>query len=111
MSDHTQVIAQQDGNQKTLGSYVTGLILSLLLTLAAFGLIEKRILTDAHLYIALAVLAITQLFVQSLCFLRLNASAEGRWSLMPFLFCILIIAILVGGSLWIMYNCNFNMMT
>ncbi len=110
MSDHSAVITQSDSNKKTIGSYVTGLILSLLLTLAAFGLIEKRILSDTHLYIALAVLAITQLFVQSMCFLRLNASAEGRWSLMPFIFSILIIVILVSGTLWIMYNCNFNMM-
>ena len=110
MSVHHEIVTQADSSKKTLGSYVTGLILSLLLTLAAFGLIEKRVLSDTHLYIALAALAITQLFVQSLCFLRLNASAEGRWNLMPFIFSILIIAILVSGTLWIMYNCNYYMM-
>lgn len=111
MSAHEQELEiPNDGSQKTLSSYVLGLILSLLLTLMAFGLIEHRILNNTHLFIALAVLAIAQLFVQSICFLRLNASAEGRWSLMPFIFSILIIAILVSGSLWIMYNCNYYMM-
>lgn len=110
MSVHYEIDAQNESGQKTLTSYVTGLILSLILTLIAFGLIEKRILSNNYLYISLAALAITQLFVQSICFLRLNAGAEGRWSLMPFIFSILIIAILVSGSLWIMYNCNYFMM-
>lgn len=110
MSDHYEIDTQIDSNPKTLPSYITGLILSLILTLMAFGLMEKRIFSDKHLFISLAVLAIIQLFVQATCFLRLNASAEGRWSLLPFTFCILIIAILVSGSLWIMYNCNYYMM-
>jgi cytochrome o ubiquinol oxidase operon protein cyoD len=101
---------EQGGRQKTLGTYVTGLVLCVILTLIAFGLVEKRLLSDSGLYIALAGLAIVQLFVQSTCFLRLNSSAEGRWNLLPFLFALLIIAVLVSGSLWIMYNLNYNMM-
>ncbi len=108
--DHHDTIAPADGNPKTFGSYIAGLILSLLLTLMSFGIISERVFSDKYLYISLAVLAIIQLFVQSICFLRLNASNEGKWSLMPFIFCILIIAILVSGSLWIMYNCNYYMM-
>lgn len=114
MSVHSEIAAhvdaQNDGSQKTFGSYITGLVLSLLLTLMSFGLIETRLFTDKYLYISLAALAIAQLFVQAICFLRLNSSSEGRWSLMPFIFCVLIIAILVSGTLWIMYNCNYNMM-
>ena len=114
MSVHSEVNAhvdtQNDGSQKTLSSYVIGLVFSMILTLMSFGLIEKRIFTTKYLYISLAALAIAQLFVQAICFLRLNSSSEGRWSLMPFIFCVLIIAILVSGTLWIMYNCNYNMM-
>ncbi|MSP53603.1 MAG: cytochrome o ubiquinol oxidase subunit IV [Gammaproteobacteria bacterium] len=103
---------------KTLPAYVTGLILSLLLTLAAFGLIAAHLykpeyiqnMSVAAIYITIAVLALIQLIVQVACFLRLNASAEGKWELMPFIFTLLIVAILVSGSLWIMYNLNYNMM-
>lgn len=109
-ASHHQAIAQNDSNLKTFGSYMTGLILSLVLTLMSFGIISERLFSDKYLYISLAALAILQLFVQSACFLRLNASAEGKWSLMPFIFSLLIIAILVSGSLWIMYNCNYYMM-
>lgn len=102
-------MSQHESGQKTLSSYVVGIILCIVLTLIAFGLVEKRLLTDTMLYITLSALAIVQLLVQSICFLRLNVSKEGRWNLLPFLFTILIIAILVGGSLWIMYNLNYNM--
>jgi cytochrome o ubiquinol oxidase subunit IV len=95
--------------QKTLSAYVLGFVLSLILTVLAFGCVQLKVLSDAGLYIALTVLALTQLFVQSVCFLRLNTSAEGRWNLLPFLFVILIVAFLVGGTLWIMYNLSYFM--
>src|SRR5688500_12368534 len=110
MAHHQHEIDAHYGtSKKTLSAYVVGLILCVILTLAAFGIVEYRVFSNENIYIALAALAIVQLFVQSACFLRLNASPEGQWNLLPFLFAILIIAILVGGSLWIMYNLNYNM--
>lgn len=109
---HPEIKMEHESGQKTLSSYIIGFILSFFLTVAAFYLVANRVLPDtASLYVALALLAIAQLLVQSMCFLRLNASKEGRWNLLPFLFSILIIAILVGGTLWIMYNLNMNMTT
>lgn len=108
--NNQHVVTEFGGAQKTLSSYIIGLISCIVLTLVAFGIVETHALSNMNLYIALSVLAIAQLFIQSLCFLRLNASPEGRWNLLPFLFAILIIAILVGGSLWIMYNLNYYMM-
>lgn len=105
--NHDHAVA--DANQKTIKSYVTGLLLSLLLTFASFGLVKAHLLSAADTYISLSILAVAQLFVQSICFLRLNTSKEGQWNLLPFLFSIFIIAIIVGGSLWIMHNLNYNM--
>ncbi len=107
MSEHLEFDSR---SQKTFKSYVTGFILSIILTVLAFVLVKQRFLSDSLLYFSLALLAIMQLIVQSICFLRLNSGVEGRWSLMPFLFAIFVIVILVGGSLWIMYNLNYNMM-
>lgn len=109
MSSHSTVTAEYGGSQKTLPAYVFGLVFCIILTLIAFWLVEKKPFSDEQLYISLAALAIIQLLVQALCFLRLNNSPEGRWNLMPFLFTLLIIAILVSGSLWIMYHLNLNM--
>jgi cytochrome o ubiquinol oxidase subunit IV len=108
---HHELDLHETSGKKTLAGYVIGLVLCVILTLISFAVIEYRVFNSAGLYISLASLAIIQLFVQSIFFLRLNASPEGKWNLMPFLFSILIIAILVSGSLWIMYNLNYNMTT
>jgi cytochrome o ubiquinol oxidase subunit IV len=109
MSDHHEMTIEHGSGKKSFRAYVIGLLLCIALTLAAFGLVEYHLLSPVNLYIALAVLAVTQLWVQSLCFLRLNSSPDGQWNLRPLLFTIFIIAILVGGTLWIMYNLNYYM--
>lgn len=109
MANQFHLETQSGTSPKTLTAYVTGFVLCILLTMASFGLVDKHILAGADLYVALAVLALAQLFVQVICFLRLNASAEGQWNLMPFLFSIVVVMILVGGSFWIMYNLNYYM--
>lgn len=106
---HHEINVELGGSKKTLSGYVIGFILCIILTVMSFGVVENRFFSTEGTYIALSTLAIIQLFVQSLFFLRLNASQDGRWNLMPFLFAIVIIAILVSGSLWIMYSLNYNM--
>ncbi len=103
---------------KTLKSYCIGFLVSLLLTLIAFFVVwmhaeplyKHHLFSDVGVIVTIMGLAVLQLFVQVTCFLRLNASREGRWELMPFLFAILILVVFVAGSLWIMYNLNYNMM-
>jgi len=95
---------------KTLTAYITGLVLSFILTVIAFVLVSKHELSNAALYISVGILAIMQFFVQSLCFLRLNAGPEGRWNLIPFVFAVFVVFVLVGGSIWIMVNLNYFMM-
>jgi cytochrome o ubiquinol oxidase operon protein cyoD len=94
---------------KTLKSYMIGFSLSLLLTIIPFVLVGMHLLEPQVLFVAISVLAVMQLYVQVVFFLRLNASPKGRWNLMSFLFTIAIVVILVVGSLWIMYNLNYNM--
>lgn len=109
MSYHLPTDSTQNSGKKTLHHYVIGFGVAVLLTISAFSLIEMRLLNDTALYISLTLLALTQFIVQSVCFLRLNTSPQGRWNLLPYLFMILIVIILMGGSLWIMYNLNYNM--
>lgn len=111
MSQHHETTVNTYGmGKKTLGSYIIGLVLSLIFTVCAFLMVGYHAFSTELIYILLAVLAIFQLIAQVVFFLRMNASEEGRWNLMPFLFTILIVAIIAGGSLWIMYNLNYNMM-
>jgi cytochrome o ubiquinol oxidase operon protein cyoD len=54
--------------------------------------------------------ALVQVVVHLVFFLHMNGSSDQRWNLMAFLFTLLIVAVLVGGSIWIMYHLNHNMM-
>lgn len=112
MSDHNVVSDMKYGAKaKTLKSYLIGLGLSLLFTFIAFTLVGEHMLSNEALYILITGLAILQLFAQVIFFLRLNTSPEGQWNSMPFFFTFIIVAVLVGGSLWIMYNLDVNMMS
>ena len=110
MSDHLAKTMKFGVREKTLTSYLMGFFLSLLFTFSAFALIGWHVLRAETAYIVITVLAIAQLFAQIIFFLRLNNTAEGRWNTLPFIFTIIIVSVLVGGSLWIMYNLNMNMM-
>jgi cytochrome o ubiquinol oxidase operon protein cyoD len=111
MSDHHELIdAQPVVAQKMLKGYWLGLILSIICTVAAFILLEKRLLNDTQLYTGLALLAIIQIWAQIAYFLQVNTrTQENRWHFISLIFTILIMLIIISGSLWIMYNLNYYM--
>ena len=92
--------------------YLTGFVVSVILTLVSFNLVMHPHFSSLDLYTSIAVFALALLFVQSVCFLRLNAkSSDDKWNLVAFFFTIFIICLVVTGSLWIMYNLNYNMVS
>lgn len=93
----------------TLSAYVTGFAFSLLLTLDAYFLVSKHLLTGIPLVAAVAGLAVVQLLVQLICFLHLGDEPRPRWNLMALLFALMVVFIIVFGSIWIMYHLNYNM--
>ena len=58
----------------------------------------------------IAILAVAQIFVHLYYFLHMNASSEQRWNVMAFVFTVVVVAIVVGGTLWVMHNANILMM-
>jgi len=104
---------QQDidfGNDHgTVKSYIVGFILSLVLSIIPFVLVLKKIVVGQQAFLAISVLALVQLIVQIYFFLHLNTHSKARWNLNIFLFTLLVVGILVGGSLWIMYNLDYYM--
>ena len=94
-----------------LKAYISGFVLSLILTVVAFLIVIKKLLSVQYLYIALTVLVLIQLIVQVRCFLRLHSNkADKQWNIIALIFTIIVAAVIVIGSLWIMYNLNYNMM-
>ena len=95
----------------SLKSYITGFLLSLILTLLAYFLVTHGIFKHAgNLTAAVLILAVTQLILQLKFFLHLNFKEQGRWNLIFLISTFSIVFIVVIGSLWIMNHLNYNMM-
>lgn len=97
-------------NHGSLKSYIIGFIFSILLTIIPYVLVVNHVLASEPTFIAIVVLAVLQLLVQLIFFLHLSTSPAHRNTLLSFIFTVIILFILVGGTLWIMYNMNVNMM-
>lgn len=91
-------------------AYLTGFILSILLTLASFYLVIEKILTGWTLLFTLSGLGVLQALVQLVLFLHLGTEEKPRWNLIIFLFMTLVLVIIVFGSIWIMENLNYRTM-
>ncbi|NVN10647.1 MULTISPECIES: cytochrome o ubiquinol oxidase subunit IV [Nguyenibacter] len=95
----------------SVGSYLTGFVISVLLTAAAFGIVIAHGFSPAGTLAAIAVLAIVQVFVHLVFFLHMNSSSEQRWNVMAFAFTIMTVFILILGTLFIMHDTAINMMS
>ena len=95
--------------QVTLKAYLWGFLLSLVLTLMAYGLVVRRLLTGPSLLMAIMGLGLLQNVVQLHFFFHMGSEPKPRWNLMMFLFMALILVVIVFGSLWIMYSLNYDM--
>lgn len=88
----------------TYKSYGIGFLLSIAFTLLSFYLVAFFALPAKTLYIVVGMLALTQLVVQVVFFLHLNAHSNASWNLLSFAFTLLMLTVLVIGTMWIMYN-------
>lgn len=99
-----------DKQQGTLKTYISGFLLCIFLTLAAYVLVMKHLLTGLTLTLSIVSLGIIQFFVQLILFLHLGDEPKPRWNLIVFSFMALVVLILVFGSIWIMINLQYRMM-
>jgi len=102
--------------KNTLKSYITGFVLSLVCTLAAYIVVQIHVSSE-HTVISHEVLiplilafAILQLIIQLIFFLHLADESGSRWKLAAFASTLGIVLIVVVGAIWIMGHLNYNMM-
>ncbi|MEP6588995.1 MAG: cytochrome o ubiquinol oxidase subunit IV [Polaromonas sp.] len=98
-------------SHSTLGGYVTGFILAVLLTAIPFWLVMGKVFqTSSTTALVLLAFAAVQVVVHMIYFLHMNTRSEGGWSMLALLFTLVIVVIAMAGSLWVMYHMNANMM-
>ncbi len=100
-------MSNQETAHGTMSSYISGFVLSIVLTLSAYLLVQRSYYSHSTLVISVVVLALTQLVVQLLFFLHLGRGSKPRWNLIVFGFMLMVVVIIVFGSLWIMHNLNY----
>jgi len=107
MSHSTDHSGASHGSVKT---YMTGFILSVILTVIPFWMVMSGTASHAAILGTVLVTAVVQILVHLVCFLHMNTKSDEGWNMTAFVFTVIIIAILVVGSIWIMWNLNYNMM-
>ena len=99
------------GAHGTMGSYMIGFGLSVILTAIPFWLVMTGYFenpqTTAFIIMAFAVV---QIVVHMIYFLHMNTRSEGGWSMMALIFTLVLVVITLSGSTWVMYHLNNNMM-
>ncbi len=95
----------------TVGGYVTGFVLSVILTTIPFWLVMAKVFANPTVttFVILA-FAIVQIYVHMVFFLHMTSKAEGGWTWMSLIFTLVLVVITLSGSLWVMYHLKTNMM-
>jgi cytochrome o ubiquinol oxidase operon protein cyoD len=101
-------VMQHHAEHGSLKSYLIGFGLSLVFTFASFGLAMSGMVSRSFALPGIIILCLAQLLVQLVCFLHLGKSQ--RENITTFVFTVLVVTIIVGGSAWVLHNMNVNMM-
>ena len=106
-----QEFVDHDTMHITVGGYVTGFVLSVILTAIPFWLVMDKVFASstATTFVILG-FAMVQIFVHMVFFLHMTSTAEGGWTWMSLIFMVVLVVITLSGSLWVMYHLKTNMM-
>ncbi|MEL6952381.1 MAG: cytochrome o ubiquinol oxidase subunit IV [Pseudomonadota bacterium] len=101
-----------DGHHgSTYRGYITGFVLSALLTIVPFAIVIGEV--DVSLGWALAVifgLGAVQIMVHVYYFLHVTFAAENGWQVLSITFTAIVLVICLVGSIWVMFHLEENMM-
>lgn len=93
-------------HQSGIKGYLFGFISSILLTLAAYYTTTLHLFSSVGVLITIMTLGVIQAVIQMIFFLYLGKEEKPRTNLHIFLLMLLILCIVIGGTLWIMFNLN-----
>ncbi len=91
--------------------YVTGFVLSVVLTAIPFWLIMGKVIANPGMAAAVILaFAAVQIVVHMVYFLHMNTKSEGGWNMLALIFTLVLVVITLAGSMWVMRHMNSNMM-
>jgi cytochrome o ubiquinol oxidase operon protein cyoD len=91
-------------------SYLLGLALSILLTVASFWALGTHLIYGPGIMMAIVVLAVAQMGIHLVFFLHLTTAPDNLNNALALAFGVLIVGLIVFGSVWVMNHLNHNML-
>lgn len=104
------MIDRHHGWNKSFKPLFLGLTLSFILTIAAYRIDTKYHLPPTTLMWTLISLAMAQVIFQCIFYFHLGLEDRPAWSSYSIYFVIAVLVIIIGGSIWIMSQIDYNMM-
>jgi cytochrome o ubiquinol oxidase operon protein cyoD len=96
--------------ERTIRPYIIGIVAALILTAIPFGLVGTGALPRSTTLSIIVVFAVIQILVHLRFFLHIGLEAKPRENLVALAFAAVLIFLMVGGSLWIMFDLYHRMM-
>jgi cytochrome o ubiquinol oxidase operon protein cyoD len=93
-----------------LRRYLIGFVLAVILTAIPFGAVAFGLLSTPATVVVIAAAAIVQIVVHLRFFLHVDFRRSPRGNLLTLGFAAFLIFIMVGGTLWIMFDLHYRMM-
>lgn len=94
----------------SLKSYLIGFALAIVLTVVPFALAMGGYFTPGTTAAVVLAIAVVQILVHLVYFLHLDPKSDGGWNMMALIFTVIILAIVLAGSIWVMHHLDTNMM-
>ncbi len=94
----------------SLRSYLTGFVLSLILTAIPFALVMRGGWSASATLAGICGAGLVQALVHLHYFLHLDTSSAARWNVVALICTLLIMVLLVGGPIWILNSLYHRMM-
>jgi cytochrome o ubiquinol oxidase operon protein cyoD len=95
----------------TFKGYMTGFVLSIILTAIPFWMVMGNVFekpsTTALVILAFAAV---QIVVHMVYFLHMDSKSQHGWTMLAFIFTVVLVVITLSGSMWVMFHMNNNMM-
>ena len=109
--EHGPHVEHDEAAHGSMRDYVTGFVLSVILTAIPFWLVMNGVIASAGMTAAVILgFAAVQIVVHMVYFLHMNARSEGGWNMLALIFTVVLVVIVLSGSLWVMHHLNTNMM-
>ena len=109
-TNHDHANHHAEGGHSTYKSYMIGFVLSVILTAIPFAAVMFKMFSPEATLVCVLLAAAVQVIVHLHYFLHMDTSPEQRETVVSFVFTAIILAIIIGGSIWIMDNLNHNTM-